>query len=53
MVAKMAKLLEKSKINQKIFSKEKDNKVFYQRTHGEIKKSRTFAKVALVVQRIE
>lgn len=28
MVAKMAKLLEKSKINQKIFIKEKDNKVF-------------------------
>lgn len=25
MVAKMAKLLEKSKINQKIFIKEKDN----------------------------
>jgi hypothetical protein len=44
MVAKMAKLLEKSKINQKIFSKEKDNKVFYQRTHGEIKKKPYFCK---------
>ena len=44
MVAKMAKLLEKSKINQKIFIKEH---------MGKSRKSRTFAKVALVVQRIE
>lgn len=53
MVAKMAKLLEKSKINQKIFSKEKNNKVFIKEHMGKSRKSRTFAKVALVVQRIE
>lgn len=53
MIAKMAKLLEKSKTNQILFSLRKENKVFYQRSMGESIKRRTFAKAALVVQRIE
>lgn len=53
MVAKMAKLLEKSKTNQILFSLQKENKVFYQRSMGESIKRLTFAEVALVVQRIE
>ena len=53
MVAKMAKLLEKSKINKKYLSKRRIIKFFIKEHMGKSRKSRTFAKVALVVQRIE